>query len=162
MLKRAERCELPANKAAEIERVAALLGSYRVSHHRLLDQLDVHEFLDRGLPWAAVTHLYKNITLLHRRDFFEHALGMNQRTFHCSKLTPEKPLNREQSGRTWKFVEIVAKAIEVFGSQEEALAWLERPAFGLEQRRPIDLLSATASVKLVEDLLGRLEYGVYT
>jgi putative toxin-antitoxin system antitoxin component (TIGR02293 family) len=42
------------------------------------------------------------------------------------------------------------------------LAWLERPALGLEQRRPIDLLSTTAGVKLVEDLLGRLEYGVYT
>ena len=162
MPKRTERRELPANKAAEIERVAALLGGYRVLHHRLIHQLDVHEFLDRGLPRAAVTHLYKNITLLHRRDFFEHALGMSQRTFQRSKLTPAKPLNREQSGRAWKFAEIVAKAMEVFGSQEEALAWLERPALGLEQRRPIDLLSTTAGVKLVEDLLGRLEYGVYT
>jgi putative toxin-antitoxin system antitoxin component (TIGR02293 family) len=160
--KRREERELPANKAAEIERVAALLGGYRVLRQRLFHQLDVHEFLDRGLPRAAITHLYKNIALLHSREFFEHALGMSQRTFQRSKLTPRKPLNREQSGRTWKFAEIVAKAIEVFGSQEEALAWLERPALGLEQRRPIDLLSTTAGVKLVEDLLGRLEYGVYT
>jgi putative toxin-antitoxin system antitoxin component (TIGR02293 family) len=87
---------------------------------------------------------------------------MSQRTFQRSKLTPRKPLNKERSGRTWKFAEIVAKTIQVFGSQEEALAWLERPALGLEQRRPIDLLSATAGVKLVEDLLGPLEYGVYT
>jgi putative toxin-antitoxin system antitoxin component (TIGR02293 family) len=78
--------------------------------HRLFHQLDVHEFLDRGLPRAVVTHLYKNITLLHSRDFFEHALGMSQRTFQRSKLTPRKPLNREQSGRTWKFAEIVTKA----------------------------------------------------
>jgi putative toxin-antitoxin system antitoxin component (TIGR02293 family) len=162
MPKRTKQGELPANEATEIERVAALLGGYAVLRHRLFDQLDVHEFLNRGLPRAAVTHLYKNITLLHSRDFFEHALGMSQRTFQRSKLTPGKPLNREQSGRIWKFAEIVAKAIEVFGSQEEALAWLERPALGLEQRRPIDLLSTTAGVKLVEDLLGRLEYGVYT
>ena len=95
----------------------------------------------------------------------------------------------------------VAKAMEVFGSQEEALAWLERPALGLEQRRPIGsrlsprsftpavvlnrspgrvhlgtcatvssalkpLCAATSRMahagSLVEDLLGRLEYGVYT
>jgi uncharacterized protein (DUF2384 family) len=81
--KRTEARELPANEAAEIERVAALLGGYRVLRHRLFHQLDVHEFLDRGLPRAAVTYLYKNITLLHSRDFFEHALGMSQRSFNA-------------------------------------------------------------------------------
>ena len=39
---------------------------------------------------------------------------------------------------------------------------LQQPALGLEQRRPIDLLRTPAGVKLVEDFLGRLEYGVYT
>ncbi|HEV3423731.1 MAG TPA: antitoxin Xre/MbcA/ParS toxin-binding domain-containing protein [Paraburkholderia sp.] len=32
---------------------------------------------------------------------------------------------------------------------------------GLEQRCPIDLLSTPAGVELVEDLLERMEYGVY-
>jgi hypothetical protein len=40
-----------------------------------------------------------------------------------------------------KFAEILAKATEVFGSQEEAEQWLQRPATGLDQRRPIDLLT---------------------
>ncbi|TIY10108.1 MAG: DUF2384 domain-containing protein, partial [Mesorhizobium sp.] len=39
--------------------------------------------------------------------------------------------------------------------------WLERPAIGLDQRRPIDLLATPAGVELVEDYLERLEYGVY-
>src|SRR5260370_30680582 len=86
---------------------------------------------------------------------------MSMRTSQRSRLAPRKPLSKEQSGRTWKFAEILAKAIEVFGSREEASAWLERPAMGLEQRRPIDLLATPAGVKLVEDFLGRLEYGVY-
>jgi putative toxin-antitoxin system antitoxin component (TIGR02293 family) len=50
----------------------------------------------------------------------------------------------------------------VLGSQEEAEKWLERPAIGLDQERPIDLLTTPAGVKLVEDYLGRLEYDVYT
>jgi len=62
----------------------------------------------------------------------------------------------------WKFAEILAKATAVLGSQqEEAEQWLERPAIGLDQRRPIDLLATPAGAKLVEDYLIRLEFGVY-
>jgi putative toxin-antitoxin system antitoxin component (TIGR02293 family) len=66
-----------------------------------------------------------------------------------------------QSGTTWKFAEILAKATDAFGSQEAAETWLETPAIGLDQRRPIDLLSTPAGVELVEDYLVRLGYGVY-
>ncbi len=61
-----------------------------------------------------------------------------------------------------KFAEILAKATPVLGSQEEAEQWLKRPAIGLDQQRPVDLLTTPAGVKLVEDYLGRLEYDVYT
>jgi putative toxin-antitoxin system antitoxin component (TIGR02293 family) len=37
----------------------------------------------------------------------------------------------------------------------------ERPAIGLDQRRPIDLLATPAGAKIVEDFLDRLEFGVY-
>jgi putative toxin-antitoxin system antitoxin component (TIGR02293 family) len=72
-----------------------------------------------------------------------------------------KPLTPEQSGRAWKFAEILAKATLLLGSQEEAERWLERPATGLDQQRPIDLLATPAGVAIVEDFLLRLEHGVY-
>ena len=68
----------------------------------------------------------------------------------------------EQSGRTWKLAEILAKATAVLGSKEDAEQWLEKPAIGLDQRKPMDLLATPAGVEMVEDYLGRLEYGVYT
>jgi putative toxin-antitoxin system antitoxin component (TIGR02293 family) len=49
----------------------------------------------------------------------------------------------------------------VFGSQEEAEQWLERPAIGLDRQRPIDLLATPAGIDLVEDHLNRIRYGVY-
>jgi putative toxin-antitoxin system antitoxin component (TIGR02293 family) len=154
--------EAPATEIAEIERIADLLGGPKVLRHRLRDPLDVHEFLSQGLPRAALTHLLENVVLVRSRDFFELALGMSLRTYQRFKIQPRKPLSKEQSGRTWKFAEILAKATEVFGSREEAEQWLERPAIGLEQRRPIDLLATPAGVKLVEAFLDRIEYGVYT
>src|SRR5438067_1157876 len=47
-------------------------------------------------------------------------------------------------------------------AQGEAEDWLKRPAMALDQRRPIELLATPAGIRLVEDLLGRIEYGVYT
>ena len=70
-------------------------------------------------------------------------------------------MSQEQSGRTSKFAEILAKATSVFGSREEAEQWLERPAIGLDQRRPIDLLATPAGVSIVEEFLERLAYCVY-
>ena len=86
---------------------------------------------------------------------------MSLRTLQRRKDAPGKTLTQEQSGRAWKFAEILAKAMNTFGSQEEAERWMHRPAMGLDQRRPIDLLATPAGVELVESFLGRLDYGVY-
>lgn len=148
-------------EAVEIKRVANLLGGAKVLRQRLNNPLDVHEALSHGLPGAALRHLVGNVVLLRNQDGLARAVGMSLRTYQRFKVAPGKPLSQEQSGRTWKFAEILDKATAVLGSQEEAEAWLERPAIGLDQRRPIDLLATPAGVRLVEDFLTRLEYGVY-
>jgi putative toxin-antitoxin system antitoxin component (TIGR02293 family) len=150
------------SEAAEVQRVAELLGGVKVLRHRLKNALDVHEALATGLPGAALTHLIDNLVSLHDPASIEKAVGISRRTFQRRRIAPKKPLSQEQSGRTWKFAEILAKATAVLGSQEAAERWLERPAIGLERRRPIDLLATPAGVRIVEEYLGRIEYGVYT
>ena len=66
------------------------------------------------------------------------------------------------ASKTWLFAETLAKATEIFGSREEAERWMSKPAMGLDGERPIDLLQTVQGAELVNDFLGRLEYGVYT
>ena len=153
--------ETPTTEAGDLQRVADLLGGDQVLRHRLRNPLDVHEVLVHGLPGAALIHLIGNLVIRHDPASLEKAIGISLRTFQRRKGAPATPLSREQSGRTWKFAEILAKATAVLGSQEEAEQWLERPAIGLDQRRPIDLLATPAGVRIVEDFLERLEHGVY-
>ena len=148
-------------ESAELRQVAALLGGPRILRHQVTNPLDAHEMLLEGLPGRALTHLLNSLLVIRRTASLEKAVGMSLRTFQRRKDAPTKPLNQEQSGRTWKFAEILAKATAVFGSQQEAEQWLERPAIGLDQRRPIDLLATPAGVEIVEDFLTRLKYGVY-
>jgi len=150
----------PGFDGGEIQRVAELFGGPKVLRCPLRSPLDVHEALAEGLPGEAMLHLSDSLTRL-RHDEIEAAIGMSARTVQRLKHAPKKRLTREQSGRVWKFAEILAKAIEVLGSREEAEQWLERPAIGLEQRRPIELLKTTVGSGLVAELLRRIEYGVY-
>jgi hypothetical protein len=60
-------------------------------------------------------------------------------------------LQEPRSAPRAKFAEILARATAVPGSRNEADQWLERPAVGLDQRRPIDLLATPAGVEIVQD-----------
>lgn len=151
----------PAVKNNELQKVAKLLGGSRILARRLSSALDAHELLLHGLPASALDHLIGQLVFIQKTDSLEKAVGMSLRTYQRRKDAPSKPLSQDQSGRTWKFAEILSKATDVFGSQVEAEQWLERPAIGLDQRRPIDLLATPAGIELVEDYLERLEYGVY-
>jgi putative toxin-antitoxin system antitoxin component (TIGR02293 family) len=141
--------------------VSTLLGGRRVLGSMVISELDAHEMLRRGLPRAALIKLVDNLHVI-QVDEASEALGMSVRTLQRHKNTPVVRLDVQQSGRTWKFAEILAKATHVLGSQDEAEQWLRRPAIGLDQQRPIDLLTTPAGVQLVEDYLGRLEYDGYT
>ncbi|SEI14765.1 putative toxin-antitoxin system antitoxin component, TIGR02293 family [Rhizobium tibeticum] len=151
----------PEGHVGELQKVAALLGGTRVLSRRLTSALDAHELLLHGLPASAVDHLVGSLVFIGKTESLEKAVGMSLRTWQRRRDAPTKPLSQEQSGRAWKFAEILSKATDVLGTQAEAEQWLERPAIGLDQRRPIDLLGTPAGVELVEDYLERLEYGVY-
>jgi putative toxin-antitoxin system antitoxin component (TIGR02293 family) len=142
--------------------VVDILGGPKVLKWKLRGPLDAHELLLRGLPGAALTYLVDGLVLLHDPVSLEKAVGISLRTFQRRKADPSKLLSPEQSGRAWKFAEILAKATAVLGSRIEAEQWLEHPAIGLDQRRPFDLLATTAGVEIVENHLERIEYGVYT
>lgn len=147
----------------EIGRTVELLGGRATLRRSVRSRLEAHDLLREGLPGHALKHLVTKVVFLGaHRDSLEKAVGISLRTYQRRRDVLDKPLSAEQSGRTWKFAEILGRATEVFGSQNQAEQWLEGPAMALDQRRPIDLLSTPAGLETVEDHLTRLEYGVYT
>lgn len=58
-------------------------------------------------------------------------------------------------------VEVTARAMEVFGTRDKAWKWLNTPLRSLGDRTPISLLSSPEGVVQVQDILGRVEHGVW-
>ncbi len=128
-----------------------------------ISTLAVHDQIARGLPARALLGIDAKLAVLDAMDTIGPAIGISERTFHrWKKQPPGTPLGPEVSGRLWKFAEILARATDVLGSQTAAENWLQTPAMALDRRRPIDLLSTPVGVVAVEELLTRIEYGVYT
>jgi uncharacterized protein (DUF2384 family) len=58
-------------------------------------------------------------------------------------------------------VEVTARAMEVFGTREKALRWLNTPARSLGDQTPLSLLHTPEGIGQVQDTLGRIEHGVW-
>ena len=154
----AELAQAPLDTAPNA--VAELLGGRRILKQTIGNALAAHELIGAGLPGEALTYLEGRLTVLDAIAF-EKAIGMSLRTLQRRRADPNQALSVEQSGRVWKFAEILAKASEVMGSQRDAEEWLSEPAIGLNGYRPLDLLTTSAGADLVENFLGQIEYGVY-
>lgn len=147
-------------QADEIQKAADLLGGPKVLRRQVSNTMQVHEIISSGLPRAALTSLVQGILRIPRGKVVECA-GISLRTYQRFKPRQHALLSVEQSARTWQFAEILAKATKVLGSQNDAEQWMERPAVGLNDKRPIDLITTPAGVRVVEEYLDRMEFGVY-
>jgi putative toxin-antitoxin system antitoxin component (TIGR02293 family) len=79
-----------------------------------------------------------------------------QRRKHAGRLSPE------ESNRVVRFSRLVRQAADLFGNVEKARAWLKHPQYGLGGAVPLDYAETEVGAREVEDLLGRMKYGVYS
>lgn len=147
---------------SDVARTFDLLGGEKTVRFPIRNALDAHDVLVKGLPAASLLHLVREVDLLDHEDVLMKAIGVSLRTLQRRKADDKsRLLSVEQGNRTWRFAEILGHAIEVLGTREEAELWMNRPAIGLSNRKPVDLLATSAGVEAVEEYLTRLEYGVY-
>lgn len=137
------------------EDVAGLLG-LKGRTDRPTSPLEIIERIQKGLPIAALDRVSHYVA---PSDANFKYLIISRATFARRKKQHEK-LSADESDRVVRLAKVCAIARDVWGSDEEARAFLFRPHMMLEGRRPVDLVLATdMGARLVEDILGRLKYG---
>jgi putative toxin-antitoxin system antitoxin component (TIGR02293 family) len=71
-------------------------------------------------------------------------------------------LSPDESDKVIRFSRLLRQATTVFGDAERARAWLKHPQVGLGGAIPLDYASTETGAREVENLLGRIEYSVYS
>ncbi len=60
-----------------------------------------------------------------------------------------------------RLMRVVEMADRVFGETEKARRWLRKPNRGLDGIVPLDLLESETGARLVEDVLHRIDHGIF-
>jgi putative toxin-antitoxin system antitoxin component (TIGR02293 family) len=68
----------------------------------------------------------------------------------------------EESERIYRVQRLLKKAVDVFGDLEMARKWLKEKAYGLGDVSPLEFAKTEIGAREVENLLGRLEHGVFS
>ena len=150
-----------AETASSVSRVMDMMGGPKVLKAAPLSRADVHDLIQSGLPTRSVNALVSGAVVLSSEQMLD-AIGISLRTYQRFKGARDGSLSSEQSDRAWRLSELLVKAAELFGSKEEAERWFDAPAPALERKKPIELMGSSVGARMVEQLLGRIEHGVYT
>jgi putative toxin-antitoxin system antitoxin component (TIGR02293 family) len=89
-------------------------------------------------------------------------IGISIATLSRRRRTGE-PLDPGHSDRLLRYARLLQLATALYNGNEEAgRTWLRKPARALGGERPLDHAGTEIGARAVEDLIGRLEHGVYT
>jgi putative toxin-antitoxin system antitoxin component (TIGR02293 family) len=116
------------------------------------------EILRIGLPVRELDDL--QATLAVPMEKLVPMLGISKATLHRRKAGGR--LDQAESDRVVRFARLMGKAVEVLDSEENARQWLTAPQFGLGGAVPLEYAETEVGAREVENLLGRIEYGVYS
>lgn len=110
-----------------------------------------------GLPFADFLELQEALQI--NGTALGEVVGIPARTLQ--RRREEGRLSKEESDRLDRVRRLHRQAVDALGSRDAARSWLTRPQMALAGFTPLDLADTGAGTREVENLLGRLDYGVY-
>jgi putative toxin-antitoxin system antitoxin component (TIGR02293 family) len=114
--------------------------------------------LKEGLTIEQFEHLCEAMDLSPLR--LAAAAGIAPRSFARRKR--EGVLQPDESERVFRFSALFDTAVEVFGDIDAARRWFKEPLRTLHGQSPLDYADTEPGAREVEDILGRLEHGVFS
>lgn len=88
-------------------------------------------------------------------------VGLSRATLQRRKKS-DGALSAIQSDRVVRLARLTGKAVEVLESEADARQWLTVPQHGLGGATPLDYADTEVGAREVENLLGRIEHGVFS
>ena len=125
--------------------------------HRL-SQAEVIEAITLGLPASLARELAGTMELT--LEEVARLLRLNPRTLQ--RRLDAGTLGLSESERLWELCHLFFRAVEVLESEPGAVHWFKNPIRALGGVTPLSYARTAVGLRELEDLLGRIEHGVYS
>ncbi len=114
--------------------------------------------IQRGLRFSELKTLQNSIDMPFEQLAAKLSISRStlQRRKAAGRLSPD------ESDKVIRYSRLIRQAADFFGDIEKARAWLKHPQYGLGGAIPLDYARTEAGAREVENLLGRMKYGVYS
>jgi putative toxin-antitoxin system antitoxin component (TIGR02293 family) len=121
--------------------------------------LQLVESIEKGLSYSMFESVVKQYSFA-IQDFAE-MLGISKRTLTRRKV--EKKLSKTESDRLVLIGRMLNKATELFENDKtKAMQWLNSSNRALGDRTPLQMAQTETGLREVENLIFRLEHGVFS
>jgi putative toxin-antitoxin system antitoxin component (TIGR02293 family) len=114
--------------------------------------------IQKGLRFSELETLQNSIDLPFEQ--LAAKLAISRSTLQRRKVSGR--LSPDESDKVIRYSRLVQQAADFFGEIGKARAWLKHPQYGLGGAVPLDYARTEAGAREVENLLGRMKYGVYS
>ena len=111
-----------------------------------------------GLPYAALEAVSARYEV--PLDALARIIALPPRTL--ARRKKEGRLRADESDRLLRVSRVAALAEEVLGTREKAASWLSHSNAALGEVKPLDRLDNDLGAREVEEVLHRIEYGIYS
>lgn len=123
------------------------------------NSLQIIRHIQSGFRFHSLARLQKATNL--PWDEIARFTGIPQRTL--TRRQKEGRLTPEESDRTWRAAALFDNILDLFeGDLPAARRWLREPQPALAGDTPLHFASTQVGAREVENLIGRLEHGVFT
>ncbi len=139
--------------------ITDVLGGQKVFKRKLAVNADLHVMTREGLPVKALPALAQELSI--ELKALAKLVGISDRTL-SRRLASGSRLSAEESDRTMRVARVFAMTKDTLGSAEKASRWLQKRNIALGGEVPLELLDTDMGVRSVEEILNRIEYGLYS
>ncbi|GGI29213.1 type II RES/Xre toxin-antitoxin system antitoxin [Pedobacter mendelii] len=119
---------------------------------------DLLNLARKGISKKSLTALAKQISLT--IEEVANVLHISERTLQ--RYTPTTLVKTEYADRAIELARLYERGIKVLGSEKAFNTWVKAPNFALNGEIPFNLLDTRIGFEMVLNILGRLEYGVFS
>jgi putative toxin-antitoxin system antitoxin component (TIGR02293 family) len=119
---------------------------------------DLIRQIQKGLRFSELETLQNSIDMPFEQLAAKLCISRStlQRRKAAGRLSPD------ESDKVMRLSRLLEHATNVFGDIEKARAWLKFPQRGLGGAVPLDYAETEVGAREVDNLLGRIDYGVYS
>ena len=142
----------------QMANIVRMLGGERILGRKVSSTADLIPILRSGLKYRSLEAIIHKLDI--STDDVLKSLGLPVRTM--ARRKDEKHLTADESDRFYRLARIVTHAEDVFSDMNKVRRWLAHTNRALGGATPLSLLGTDEGARQVDNILGRIEYGVFS